>query len=532
MLKSLFPIFEWLPNYQKKNLKGDITAGITVGIMLIPQGMAYAMLAGLPPIYGLYAAIVPQFIYAIMGTSRQLAVGPVALDSLLVAVAVGSLAEAESPDYISLVILLAFMVGFVQLLMGLFRLGFLVNLLSHPVISGFTSAAAIIIAFSQLKFLLGIEVARSQYFHDILYQSFINISDFNSYSVLIGGLGIILIILINKYKKSIPAPFVVVVLGIFVSWYFGLYVDNLAVVGTVPASLPGFSPPQISLEALLSLSSAAFTLAIIGFMEATAISKAVKKGHNDYQIRPNQELIALGLGNIGGSFFKSFPTTGGFSRSAVNNQSGAKTNLAALISAFFVVLSLLFLTPVFYFLPKTILASIIMVAVLKLVSMQDAVDLWKKEQYSDFFILLITFLLTLFAGIQLGIAAGVFLSVLKQQWQNMQAEFNYQHEHFKIPAHTLLLQFKNQLYYGNAAFFEQKAQDILLQHKQTNPSIQFLIVDGSYMSSIDSTGQKALETLIEDCKNKKIEVFLSNMPIPFGMNTFSTIEAVLKAIKA
>ncbi len=531
MLKSLFPITEWLANYQKKNLKGDITAGVTVGIMLIPQGMAYAMLAGLPPIYGLYAAIVPQFIYAIMGTSRQLAVGPVALDSLLVAVAVGSIAEAETQEYISLAILLALMVGFIQLLMGLFRLGFLVNLLSHPVISGFTSAAALIIAFSQLKFLLGIEVARSQYFHQIIYESCTNITAFNRYSLLVGGLAILLIIAINKYKKSIPAPFVVVVMGIYISWYFGLYVNDLAVVGDVPAALPSFSPPSISWTALLNLSTAAFTLAIIGFMEATAISKAVQKGHNDYQIRPNQELIALGLGNICGSFFKSFPTTGGFSRSAVNNQAGAKTNLAALISALFVVLSLLFLTPVFYYLPKTILASIIMVAVLKLISVQDAIQLWKKNQRSDFLILLITFFLTLFGGIQLGIATGVLLSILKHQWLNMQAEFITDYPTLDISDHTMVVQFKNQLYYGNSAFFEKKAQEILIQACSSKTPLEYLIFDGSFVAYIDSTGQKALDAFRQDCLSKNIDIYFSSMP-PQVLSNFKNIQEGLDFLES
>lgn len=535
-IKSILPILDWLPNYNKQYLKGDINAGITVGIMLIPQGMAYAMLAGLPPIYGLYAAIVPQLIYAIFGTSRQLGVGPVAMDSLLVAVSVSQFAQVESTEYINLAILLALMVGIIQLLMGLLRLGVLVNFLSHPVISGFTSAAAIIISISQLKYLMGVELVRSQFLPTIIWDAIQNIGQINSYTLIIGLLGMLLIILAKKFTPSIPAPLVVVVLGILAVWGLNLDQVGVSIVQEIPKGLPNFEMPAliVNSESIQKLIPSAFTIAIVAFMEAIAVSKAIQARHNDYKIDPNQELIALGLANTFGSFFKSFPGTGGFSRSAVNDQSGAKTNLAAIVSASFVILTLLFLTPLFYYLPKAVLASIIMVAVFKLISVEDAIDLWKKGHKRDFFILTITFLATLGLGIQKGILIGVLLSLIGTLYDTLYPNIVLNDALLEIPNNTLVIRFEDQLYFANSNHFKEEMEAILQQKINANPDnvIDYAILDGTHIHQMDSTGEKALDSILNLYQQEGINVALVGMPCSCSKDSFPSINAALQAKKA
>jgi sulfate permease, SulP family len=251
-LKNVIPLLSWLPDYNKKWLRGDLSAGLTVGVMLIPQGMAYAMIAGLPPIYGLYASIIPLILYAILGTSRQLAVGPVAMVSLLVAAGVGQLAETGSEMYIAFAITLALMVGVIQLALGLFRLGFLVNFLSHPVISGFTSAAALIIGLSQLKHLLGIDIPRSNYIHEIISNAIAEIGSVSTPTLLIGLGGIALILLAKRINKAIPGPLLAVVFGILIVWLGGMEAQGVLIVGEVPKGLPSLTVPVIQYDSLMS----------------------------------------------------------------------------------------------------------------------------------------------------------------------------------------------------------------------------------------------------------------------------------------
>lgn len=521
----MLPILGWLPNYKKQDFKGDLTAGLTVGIMLVPQGMAYAMLAGLPPIYGLYAAMIPQLIYAVLGTSRQLSVGPVAMDSLLVAVAIGQFAQAESEQYIALAILLALMVGVVHLLMGLLKLGFLVNLLSHPVISGFTSAAALIIGFSQFNHLLGISSNNSQYFHEILWAIFQKIGTVNPYTLVVGLIGILIIWGIQKAKSSIPAPLLVVVFGVAVVWIFGLDNHGVSIVKEVPKGLPIPAFPVLNWELIPALMSSALTIALVAFMEAISVAKAIHARHNNYTIVPNQELIALGMSNIVGSLFQGFPVAGGFSRSAVNDQSGAKTNLAAIISATFIMLTLLFLTPLFYYLPKAVLASIIMMAVFKLVSVEDAKNLWKKGHKTDFFILLTTFLATLSIGIQLGIFLGVLLSILNMLYKTMYPNIAFNKTPIQTPDNVLIIRFEEQLYFANSPYFVEKMNEVL----ETLPSSKEIIIfDATGIARFDSTGQKALHYFVAACEKKNLKLFLVGLPADMGFGEVPSVEEILK----
>lgn len=275
-MKKFLPILDWLPNYKKEYLSGDLSAGLTVGVMLIPQGMAYAMIAGLPPVYGLYAAIFPQLVYAIFGTSRQLAVGAVAMDSLLVAAGISVIATAGTENYIALAILLAFMMGLIQLVLGIFRMGFLVNFLSKPVINGFTSAAALIIGLNQLKHLIGVDLERNNNIFIIIYQAIEQFASIEWLTVVIGVVAIIILKNVKRIHKAIPGALVAVVLGVVVVKYLSLYTMGVKIVGEVPKGLPSFAIPMINTPHFNELIPIAFTLALIAFMEAVSVAKARK----------------------------------------------------------------------------------------------------------------------------------------------------------------------------------------------------------------------------------------------------------------
>ncbi|WP_299051241.1 sulfate permease [uncultured Polaribacter sp.] len=529
MLKKVIPIFQWLPEYKKSYFSGDLVAGLTVGVMLIPQGMAYAMIAGLPPVFGLYASLIPQVIYAIMGTSRQLAVGPVAMDSLLVAAGLGALSLSGIDEYIAMAIFLSLFMGAIQLLLGVLRMGFLVNFLSKPVISGFTSGAAIIIGMSQLKHLLGIEITRSNQIHKLIANAIENISLTNIYALSIGIFSILLIMgikkLNNKYNKRVPSALVLVVLGACVVYFFGLYDFGVKIVGKVPSGLPSFQTPQIPLDRISELTPIALTLALIAFMEAISVSKAVKEKHDDYEIDANQELIALGTSNIVGSLFQSYPTTGGFSRTAVNDQAGAKTGIAPLISALVVGLTLLLLTPLFYYLPNAVLAAIIMVAVFGLIDFSYPKELFKNRK-DEFVLLVITFLVTLTIGIKEGILTGVLLSLLLMVYRTSIPHIAVIARVHNTDYYKNVLRFKefienredilgiridSQLFFGNKDFFKKK----LYKHIESKgEALKLVIINTEAINYIDSSGVYVLKEIIEDLKSKNIKIMFSGTSGP------------------
>ena len=410
-IKKIIPILEWLPNYQSSRFNGDLIAGITVGIILIPQGIAYALIAGLPPIYGLYCALLPQIVYAIFGTSRQVAIGPVAMDSLIVATGVSTLALVGTDRYISIAILLALLVGIIQFLMGVFKLGFLVSFLSKPVITGFTSAVALIIGLNQFRNLLGIDIIQSDQIQFLIVDIWLKITAIHIPTTSIGCIAMVIIILFRKINKKIPNALIVVILGIVAMKYLGTKVQDVAIVKNIPSGLPSFSIPIFDFQLIKQLMPIALTLVMVGYLELISMGKTLEAKQDEYRVEPNQELIALGLSNIVGSFFKAYPSSSSFSRSAINQESGAKTGLAALISVAMVVFTLLFLTPYFYYLPNTVLAAIIIVAVFGLINFSEGFYLWRTNKI-DFGLMLITFLSTLTIGIEYGILIGVISSIV------------------------------------------------------------------------------------------------------------------------
>ena len=521
MMKRLFPILSWMPNYKKAFLTGDLSAGFTVGIMLIPQSMAYAMIVGLPPVYGLYAALMPQLIYALMGTSPQLNVGPVAMDSLLVAAGLGALSISGIDTYIAMAIVLALFVGCIQVVLGVLKMGFLVNFLSTPVISGFTSAAALIIGCSQLSHLLGIEVGRSSKIQHILAAVVNELNQLNIYALSVGVIAIILILIFRKISKRIPAALVVVVLGILAVIIFKLDAKGVEIVAEIPKGLPTFTLPELDLLMLKDLFPIALTLALIAFMEAMSVAKVMERKHKS-PLRPNQELIALGTANIVGAFFKSYPTTGSFTRSAIIDLSGAKTGLANLISAVIVVLTLLFLTPLFYYLPSAVLAAIILVAVFGLVEVKYPIQLFKTRK-DEFVLLNVTFLLTLFVGITEGILFGPLLALLLMVYRTSKPHIavlgrikgtsyfrniNRFKEDIEPTGDVLILRFDAQLYFGNKDYFKSELLTAMAQ-QQTPPAT--IIIKSDSINYMDSSAVFMLENLIAELQQQGIALLFSEL---------------------
>jgi SulP family sulfate permease len=507
-------------------LRGDLGAGLTVGVMLIPQGMAYASIAGLPPEYGLYAALVPILIYALFGTSRQLAVGPVAMVSLLTATSIAALGELAIEAYIAYAILLALMVGAIQFILGLFRLGFLVNFLSHPVVSGFTSAAALIIGLTQLKHLLGIEIPRSQNVALVLMHAADRLDQIHWVTFLIGLAGIGIIIGLRRIHRTFPGQLIAVIFGIGVVVLFGLDGGTrpVEVIGSIPSSLPGFSIPQFELHELQLLFPMALTIALVSFMESIAVAKAIQHKHRDYKVEANQELLALGMANMVGSLFQSYPTTGGFSRTAVNDQAGARTGLASLFSALLILLTLLFLTPLFYNLPKAILASVIMVAVFGLIDLKEAKYLWKSNR-TDFYLLLATFLSTLFLGIEWGIGIGVILSLAMVVYKTTRPHVavlarvpgtHFYRNVFRFDSlaprkELLIFRFDAQVYFANTDYFRDQLAELV---RGKNDELKVIIIDGESINAIDSTGIHMWNELITTYEELGITLYFTGIKGP------------------
>lgn len=523
-LQQWFPVLEWLPNYQKTDLRGDLVAGITVAMMLIPQAMSYALLAGLPPYIGLYASVLPLLVYALFGTSRQLAVGPVAMVALLVFSGVSGFAEVGSERYIALAIGLSLLVGLLQFGMGLFRLGFLTNFMSHPVISGFTSAAALIIGFSQLKHIVGLSLPSTENIAVTIWATLSQWQAINPVALAIGVIGIVALLVMRRLNAMLPGAMIVVVVSTLIVWFFDLDTRaGLAVVGSVPAGFPELAAPNVSVNDLVALLPIAVTIAFVGFIESIAVAKkiATEKG---YEVDPNKELVGLGLANIVGAFSKAMPVTGGFSRTAVNRNAGANTGLSSIITAVLIGISLLVFTPLFYFIPKAILGSVIMVAVFGLIDTHEVKHLWKVKR-DDLAMLAITFGATLVLGVKTGIFLAVGVSmvwfVIKTtrphyailgQIPDTTAYRNVQrHAAAAQTKGVLAVRFDAQFYYGNVSFLKET-----LKQAEANMAepLRAVVLDASAVNQLDSSADTALHEILKEYRSRGIELYFANVKGP------------------
>lgn len=644
MMTRIFPFLRWFP-LTADNLRGDLVAGVTVALILIPQAMAYATLAGLPVVYGLYASFLPVIIASMWGVSRFLHTGPVAMLSLMSAAAIEPLASRGSEQFIAFSLTLALMVGVLRFLLGAFRMGVLINLASHPVINGFTNAAALIIGLSLLNTFINVPMPRSDVFlRDLWFV--VEQLPLAHWPTVAFGLGTVaLLLLLKRLSPKIPGVLVVVVIGILISaatgfektavvapeqiedaaaratfgqvaqleaalvrnktrqdavrksiatlgeaehdytleaeilrlegeerslktelyglkvtayqhtlapaedasgrtvyravdadplhpaWHYaGMLADGRIklsgggqVVGNIPAGLPGFSVPQLDLGIMSGLLGTAFIMALIGFMEATSISRALAAQSRE-KLDPNQELIGQGLANIVGSFFQSYTVSGSFSRSAVAAKTGARTGFYAIISAIGVIVTMLFLTEYFYHLPQPVLAAIVMSAVFGLIDFKTLRHAWNVRR-TDGVVGLATFLATLLMAPQLasGVLVGVVLTILMFLYGSMQPRSEIigraadgtlagivSHGLSPISDRYVVMRFDGSLVFINSAFFEQAVMRALSQFPQANA----ILVIGNGINRIDATGEEKLRALVADLKSAGVTLMLSGLQKP------------------
>ena len=508
------PLVEQLKGAPRGAVRRDLSAGLTVGVMLIPQGMAYALIAGVPPIYGLYAALVPLLVYAFLGTSRHLAVGPVAIVSLLVAAGVGPLADGDGQRYLELTFLLAAMVGVVQLALGALRFGFVTNLLSHPVLAGFTSAAAVIIGASQLRHLLGVDLPRSSHVHEIVAGLAAELGAVHGLTLGIGLASIVLLALLQRWRTAFPGALAVVVVTTGVVWLLGLEGRGVDVVGDVPGGLPApILPPLGDGAAMVDLLPVALTIALVGFMESIAVAKVYASRHG-YEVGPDRELLALGAANLVGAFFRAFPVAGGFSRTAVNAQAGARTAIAGVVSAGVVAVTLLLLTDLFRLLPNAALAAIILVAVAGLFNWREAQRLWHLDR-RDLVMMTVTFGATLALGIEPGILVGVLASLTALVYETSRPNVAVlgrlpgtdtfrsltRHPGAQAPEGVVVVRVDASLSFANARYFRERVREALGEA----PTARRFIFDFHPVNRIDSTALHELEALVSELRARGME---------------------------
>lgn len=539
LLKNLFlrlPAAAWLRDYNTSTFKADMVAGVVVTMMLIPQSLAYALLAGLPAETGLYASIFPLIAYAVFGSSRALSVGPVAVVSLMTMVALSKIVEQGSVDYISAATALALLTGGFLLLMGTFRLGFIANFLSHTVVSGFITASGILIALSQLRHIVGIS-AHGDTAPEILRTLAANMTTINGTTAAIGLLVLVFLFWArsgvaplltqrgltqnNAALIAKAAPVIGVVTTIFCVWYWRLDLQGVAIVGTIPTGLPRIAMPQISFALIEQLWLPALSIAIIGYVESVSVGKtlAAKKRTN---IDTNQELFGLGAANVASAISGGFAVTGGLSRSVVNYDAGAVTQAASIYAAIGIAFASLYLTPALYFLPKATLAATIIVAVLSIVDLAIVRKTWTFSA-SDFRALMITILGTLLFGVEAGVLCGVLLSIGLYLYrtsiphiaevglvEGTQHFRNIQRYRVTTNVHVLNLRVDESLFFANASFLET----LIYNRIYANDKIAHVVLMCSAINEIDYSALEVLEMINERLRDQGICLHLSEVKGP------------------
>jgi SulP family sulfate permease len=514
----------WLPrpkDYRTTGLISDLTAGLTLGILLIPQAMAYGMLAGVDPVYGLYAALVPMLLYTLLASTPHVSVGPTALASLLCLNGLSGLADPGTAEYLAYAVLLGGLTGVLHLLFGLLRLGGIVSLLSRPVLSGFVSAAAVLIMVSQLDALLGIPTTPTSRFHASVWEL---VSGAPNLHLPTAALGVCAFLSLLAAKRWLPRRFPTMLILIFVSTaivsLFGIG-WGVSTVEDIPAGLPMFSLPVFELNVLQQLLPVALVMALISFIETLSIGKAFAPNHDFYRISPDRESIALGLGKIGGAFFQAIPSSASFSRSAVLEEGGAKSALSSLTSLLLLVLVLLFFTPLFYYLPIPVLAAIIIYSIRNLLDLKEMRKLWNLAP-KEFATLMITFVFTLFAGLQYGIAGGVLLSLVFVFWRAARPHLaelgrvpgtnafrnRLRFEEAEIDPAILLVRFDAELYFGNAEYFRDRLEALV---RERGDVLRVVIIDGHTINDIDTSGLFELTRFLETLEKQNVSLYLCGM---------------------
>lgn len=546
MYKRLLPFTDWLFHYKRENLTGDILAGVIVTIMLIPQSLAYAMLAGLPPEYGLYASIVPLFIYGLLGTSRTLSVGPVAVISLLTATALTPFAAPGSDEYIKLAMLLAAMTGVIQLVFGLIRGGFIASLLSHPVVAGFITGSSLLIVVSQLKHVMGVQAASGHLPYEAVTNLVQAAGDTNFATLTMGTLAIALLLFFRKpFRKLLQrvglsenvaqviartGPALLVLVGMAAVALFSLdSTYGVKIVGEFPTGLPGLTLPSLDLPVIGSLAPAALAIVLAGYVESVSVGRSLGAKRRQ-TIDPNQELVALGAANVASGFTGGFPVTGGFSRSAVNFDAGANTGLASMITAVLIAVVTLSLAPLLASLPQVVLAATVIVAVAGLINFKELLRLWKYSK-GDGALMGLTILSVLGFGVEIGIGVGVGASLLIYLARAGRPHMAVlgrvaDSEHFRnVKRHQvttypglLLMRVDENLFFANT----RNIEDRLMQHVAERSDLKHIVLNFNAVNYVDSSGLESLEKLILRLSESGITLHLAEVKGPV-MDRFDKI---------
>ncbi|MEU6024541.1 sulfate permease [Micromonospora sp. NPDC047134] len=521
-LARVVPLIGWLRHYDRNILRHDLVAGLTVAVMLVPQSMAYAPLAGMPAVTGLYASIVPLVVYALLGTSGSLAVGPVAITALMTGAALAPLAEGDPARYAALAALLALLVGAIQLLLGVLRLGVLVNFMSHPVLSGFTSAAAIVIAASQVKDLFGLNMGRADTFGQTVSALWDSAGTAHGLTIGVSLVSVLALVLLRRYVPRLPGALLVVAGITAVSAAFSLGERGVKILSDVPAGLPAPALPSLSGQDLQALLPAAIAIALVAYLEGIAVAKTLA-AKSRQQVAPDQELVAVGAANVAAGLFQAFPVAGGFSRSAVNFSAGARTPVATLVTAAMVAITALLLTPAFHHLPRAVLAAIVVVAVLGLVDGRGAATTWRVRR-ADGLALGLTFLVTLILGVEPGLAAGVAFSLGVFLWRSARP---HTAELGRVPGtdryrnvqrftglltdpRYAIIRVDGPLYFANA----QRLSDQLLGLAEQREGLVAVVLDASAITDVDTDGATALAELRERSAARGVALHLATVRGP------------------
>ena len=534
--EQALPALEWLRGYSRGSLINDGLAAIIVTIMLIPQSLAYALLAGLPAEMGLYASILPLIAYALFGSSRTLSVGPVAVASLMTASAVGAVASQGVVDYASAATLLALLGGLMLIAMGLLKFGFVSHFLSQPVVSGFITASAIIIALGQLGPLLGIAL-KGATLPSLSHDLYMQLSEAHSLTIAVGA-GSVAFLLLARYRLSSwlgtlglrgrpaelivrSAPVLVMAALIPLSAAMNFESAGVPLIGQIPSGLPAFSAPNISWLLIQELALPAFLIALIGFIESVSVGKTLGAKRRQ-RIDPDQELIGLGAANTAAAISGGFPVTGGFSRSVVNFDAGAETQMASVLAALGITLAAVLLTPMLYFLPKAVLAATIVVAVISLIDF-ETITLARRYRAADFWAVVITITVTLMAGVEMGVLAGVGASVGLHLYHTSRPHFAVvgqvpESEHYRnverhdvvTDPHILSMRIDESLYFANAAYLE----DMVFAQVALREELSHVILMCPAVNAIDLSALEALEEINTRLRENNVALHFSEVKGP------------------
>jgi SulP family sulfate permease len=549
--KHVLPITNWAALYGNVDVRREVMAGITVAALVVPQGVAYALLAGLPPVMGLYASILPMLVYALTGSGRQTSVGPVTVDSLILAVGLTTLAIHGTTSYIALAIMVTAMIGVIQLVMGACRLGFLVNFLSYPVLAGFTSAVAIITALGQLRHLLGINQPQFPTLYQAMFDLSARLAQTNLETAAIGVGCMIMLWGARRWAPSAPGPLALVVICTALAYLLRLDTAGVSVLGAVPVGLPALSLPTLQWTTMQQLGPLAMTMALVSFAQTISVGKSLGNKYG-YDIDANRELTALGLSNLASSISQGYAVSGSQARSALNASSGAKTPLAAIVCAICVGLATICLTPFFYYLPNVTLAAILVISAVRLIDLQEIRYLFKvklTEGLLLLFTLVVTLLLGIMPGLLLGIVASILLFITLNTRPNTAilgrlpgTNIFRNVEHF-AEAETfpglVILRIDASLYFANVVFLKEKIHEIC---DRRQADLRAIILDASAVNDLDSSADTALHQLSDEFKKKRITFYIAGVKAPVrevmqrsglygilgGDHFFFTIDAAVK----